>query len=75
MIRSEKPVFDRFAVILSVVIVWLYAYLLTVGGAYKHAPPKTQLHCRTDKSGLVGGSPWFVLYSKALKKYTLIQLK
>lgn len=58
VIRSEKPVFDRFAVILSIVIVWLYAYLLTVGGAYKHAPPKTQLHCRTDKSGLVGGSPW-----------------
>ncbi|THU47224.1 hypothetical protein C4D60_Mb09t13260 [Musa balbisiana] len=57
-LRSEKPVFDRFAVIFSVTIVWLYAYFLTVGGAYKHSPPKTQLHCRTDRSGLVGGSPW-----------------
>ncbi|THU57672.1 hypothetical protein C4D60_Mb03t05980 [Musa balbisiana] len=57
-LHSEKPVFDRFSVILSVAIVWLYAYFLTVGGAYRHSPPKTQLHCRTDRSGLVGGSPW-----------------
>ncbi|XP_072953732.1 nucleobase-ascorbate transporter 6-like [Typha angustifolia] len=57
-IHAEKPVFDRFAVLFTVTIVWLYAYLLTVGGAYRHAAPKTQLHCRTDRSGLVGGAPW-----------------
>ena len=57
-IHSEKPVSDRFAVIFSVTIVWLYAYLLTVGGAYRHSPLKTQLHCRTDRSGLVSGAPW-----------------
>ncbi|KAG0470586.1 hypothetical protein HPP92_017286 [Vanilla planifolia] len=57
-IHAEKPVFDRFAVIFSVAIVWLYAYFLTIGGAYKHSPPKTQLHCRTDRSGLVGSAPW-----------------
>ncbi|KAI0504553.1 hypothetical protein KFK09_015505 [Dendrobium nobile] len=57
-IHAEKPVFDRFAVIFSVAIVWLYAYFLTVGGAYKHAPPKTQSHCRTDRSGLVSSAPW-----------------
>ncbi|URD92834.1 Permease family [Musa troglodytarum] len=57
-IHSERSVFDRFSVIFSITIVWLYAYLLTVGGAYRHAPPKTQLHCRTDRSGLVGGAPW-----------------
>ncbi|CAA7409724.1 unnamed protein product [Spirodela intermedia] len=51
-------VFERFAVLFSVAIVWLYAYFLTIGGAYKEAAPKTQLHCRTDRSGLVGGSPW-----------------
>lgn len=57
-IHSRKPVFDRFAVIFSVAIVWLYAFILTVGGAYRNAPPKTRLHCRTDSSGLVGGAPW-----------------
>lgn len=56
--HSEKAVVDRFAVLFSVTIVWVYAFLLTVGGAYKHAEPKTQLHCRTDRSGLVGAAPW-----------------
>ncbi|CAA7397829.1 unnamed protein product [Spirodela intermedia] len=51
-------VFNRFAVLISVAIVWLYAYLLTVSGAYKYSPLKTQSHCRTDRSGLVGGAPW-----------------
>ena len=50
--------FERFAVIMSVMVVWLYAFFLTVGGAYKNAAPKTQFHCRTDRSGLVGGAPW-----------------
>ncbi|ONM10977.1 Permease I [Zea mays] len=43
---------------MSVVLIWLYAFFLTVGGAYKNAAPKTQFHCRTDRSGLVGGAPW-----------------
>ncbi|KAM0942641.1 putative xanthine/uracil/vitamin C permease [Dioscorea sansibarensis] len=58
VIHAHKPIFDRFAVLFSVAIVWLYAYLLTVGGAYRHAAPKTQLHCRTDRSGLVSAAPW-----------------
>ncbi|XP_077223150.1 nucleobase-ascorbate transporter 6-like [Tasmannia lanceolata] len=56
--KRSNHVFDRFAVIFSVIIVWVYAYFLTVGGAYKHSPPKTQLHCRTDRAGLVGAAPW-----------------
>jgi hypothetical protein len=50
--------FERFAVIMSIALIWLYAFFLTVGGAYKNAAPKTQFHCRTDRSGLVGGAPW-----------------
>jgi hypothetical protein len=50
--------FQKFAIIMSVAVVWLYAFFLTVGGAYKNAAPKTQFHCRTDRSGLVGGAPW-----------------
>ncbi|KAJ4961137.1 hypothetical protein NE237_021047 [Protea cynaroides] len=57
-IHTERRIFDRFAVIFSVVIVWVYAHLLTVGGAYKNAAPRTQVTCRTDKSGLVSGAPW-----------------
>ncbi|KAK9107984.1 hypothetical protein Syun_023995 [Stephania yunnanensis] len=58
MIRAERNIFDRFAVIFSVVIVWIYAHLLTVGGAYKNSPMKTQLSCRTDRAGLISGAAW-----------------
>ncbi|KAL7161586.1 hypothetical protein ACSBR2_042119 [Camellia fascicularis] len=57
-IRSGRHVFERFAVIFSVALVWIYAYLLTVGGAYNGKPPKTQASCRTDRSGLIDGAPW-----------------
>lgn len=56
--HSGKHIFDRFAVIFSVVIVWIYAHLLTVGGAYNGRAPKTQMSCRTDRAGLISGAPW-----------------
>ncbi|KAK0588298.1 hypothetical protein LWI29_037435 [Acer saccharum] len=58
VIKRGERIFDRFAVIFSVVIVWIYAHLLTVGGAYNGASPKTQLSCRTDRAGLIDGAPW-----------------
>ncbi|CAL1357203.1 unnamed protein product [Linum trigynum] len=58
LLKGEKSIFHRFAVIFSVIIVWVYAHLLTVGGAYKNAGPKTQLSCRTDKAGIIGAAPW-----------------
>lgn len=60
IINSGKHVFDRYSVIFSVVVVWIYAHLLTVGGAYNNAAPKTQLSCRTDRSGLIDAAPWSV---------------
>jgi len=42
----------------SISIVWLYAYILTIGGAYKNSPQKTQVHCRVDCSGLISGARW-----------------
>jgi uncharacterized membrane protein len=41
-----------------VVIVWVYATILTVAGAYNHASALGQIHCRTDRSGLVSHAPW-----------------
>jgi hypothetical protein len=58
LIHGERHVFGRFAVIFSVAIVWIYAHLLTVGGAYKNTGPRTQLSCRTDHSGIIGAAPW-----------------
>ncbi|KAL2539520.1 Nucleobase-ascorbate transporter 6 [Abeliophyllum distichum] len=58
LIRPGKHIFDRFAVIFSVIIVWIYAHLLTVGGAYDNKAPRTQASCRTDRAGLIKGAPW-----------------
>ncbi|XP_028781730.1 nucleobase-ascorbate transporter 6 [Neltuma alba] len=58
VLHSGKHIFDRFSVIFTIAIVWIYAHLLTVGGAYNHAAPKTQATCRTDRSGLIDGAPW-----------------
>lgn len=65
---GEKHIFDRFAVIFSVIIVWVYAHLLSVGGAYKHSPRTTQMSCRTDRAGSIGAAPWYGLldYSEFL---------
>lgn len=58
LMSGQSHIFDRFAVIFSVVIVWIYAHLLTVGGAYKHTPTNTQNSCRTDRSGIIGSATW-----------------
>ncbi|PPS14884.1 hypothetical protein GOBAR_AA05686 [Gossypium barbadense] len=58
VVKSGKHVFDRFAVIFTVVIVWIYAHLLTVGGAYNGKAQKTQISCRTDRAGLIDAAPW-----------------
>ncbi|XP_031092325.1 nucleobase-ascorbate transporter 6-like [Ipomoea triloba] len=58
LITPGKNIFDRFAVIFTIAIVWIYAHILTVGGAYNGKPPKTQTSCRTDRSGLISGAPW-----------------
>ncbi|KAK4284467.1 hypothetical protein QN277_001296 [Acacia crassicarpa] len=49
---------DRFAVIVTIIIAWVFAEILTVAGAYNKRSPKTQFSCRTDRSGLVSAAPW-----------------
>ncbi|KAM3299932.1 hypothetical protein ACQJBY_041099 [Aegilops geniculata] len=56
--RPYTQELKRILIIVSIAIMWLYAFLLTVGGAYKNAAPKTQFYCRTDWSGIVGAAPW-----------------
>ncbi|KAJ6843471.1 nucleobase-ascorbate transporter 6-like [Iris pallida] len=58
VLSKRRLIFDRFVVIFVVAIVWVYAHILTAAGAYRHRPPATQFSCRTDRSGLIGASPW-----------------
>nr|CAD1832432.1 unnamed protein product [Ananas comosus var. bracteatus] len=54
----RRVIFDRFALLIVVAIVWLYAFILTVAGAYRDRPPETQFSCRVDRAGLIYASPW-----------------
>lgn len=58
VIKGGKHVFSRFAVIFSVAIVWLFAFFLTLGGAYNGVGTNTQRSCRTDRAGLISAAPW-----------------
>ena len=56
--KPNRAIFDRFAVLFSVALVWVYAEVLTAAGAYDRRPQITQLSCRTDRSGLLTAAPW-----------------
>ncbi|CAL0311922.1 unnamed protein product [Lupinus luteus] len=58
LLKGQKVIYSRLAVIFSIVIVWIYAHLLTLSGAYKHVSPVTQNTCRTDHAGIVSGAAW-----------------
>jgi uncharacterized membrane protein len=53
--------FDRVAVVVTIVIAWAFAEILTAAGAYNKRPPMTQINCRTDRSGLITAASWSVL--------------
>lgn len=55
---KQVPILERFALLISVAVIWAYAHLLTASGAYKHHPEETQMHCRTDKANLISSAPW-----------------
>ncbi|KAL3505048.1 hypothetical protein ACH5RR_034889 [Cinchona calisaya] len=57
-LRFKKPICDRYAVLFSVAIVWVYAEILTWSGAYHKSRGDS---CRTDHSGLIGGSSWIYI--------------
>ncbi|KAG0564185.1 hypothetical protein M758_8G086000 [Ceratodon purpureus] len=54
----EIHLFELFPIIIGVAIVWAYAAILTVAGAYDHATELGQIHCRTDRAGFVSAAPW-----------------
>ncbi|MBA0774952.1 hypothetical protein Gotri_010119 [Gossypium trilobum] len=57
-LTKQLPILERFALLISITVIWAYAHLLTASGAYKHRPELTQLNCRTDKANLISSAPW-----------------
>ncbi|GAV81135.1 Xan_ur_permease domain-containing protein [Cephalotus follicularis] len=58
LIKTKRSIFERFGVLFSVKLVWAYAAILTVAGAYNNRPQQTQFSCRTDRSGLITAASW-----------------
>ena len=57
---KSHHIFELFPIVIGVTIVWVYATILTVAGAYDHASYLGQIHCRVDRSGMVSEAPWYV---------------
>lgn len=55
------PIFERFALLICVALLWAYAHLLTASGAYKHGSQLAKVHCRTDQSHLLSSTRWIKL--------------
>ncbi|KAL0545563.1 hypothetical protein IC582_015449 [Cucumis melo] len=61
LLKTKKPIYDRYSVLFSIVIIWLYAQLLTSSTVYNHKPATTQKSCRTDQAGLLSTAPWIYI--------------
>lgn len=68
-IKLKRPVWDRFAVMFSIAIAWLFAQILTSSSVYNKTPENTQISCRTDRAGLLSSAPWSDQTSNLLHWY------
>lgn len=57
-IGIKKPTYDRYSVLFTVTIAWLFALFLTSCSVYNHKSESTQNSCRTDRAGLITAAPW-----------------
>ncbi|QCD99042.1 solute carrier family 23 [Vigna unguiculata] len=57
-IGIKKPIYDRYSVLFTVTIAWLFALFLTSCTVYNHKSESTQNNCRTDRAGLITAAPW-----------------
>lgn len=51
-------VLERFALLLCIGLVWVFAAILTAAGAYNNVKQQTKISCRTDRSFLMSSAPW-----------------
>ncbi|KAL5777864.1 hypothetical protein ACOSP7_010790 [Xanthoceras sorbifolium] len=56
--RKTHFLVERFGLLVCVGIVWAFAAILTVAGAYNNVPEQTKISCRTDHSFLMSSAPW-----------------
>ncbi|XP_034895309.1 nucleobase-ascorbate transporter 3 [Populus alba] len=57
-LSGARPVLEMFGLLICVGIIWAFAAILTVAGAYNNVGYQTKQSCRTDRSYFVASSPW-----------------
>lgn len=53
-----RPMLERYALLVCVGVIWAFAAILTVAGAYNNVRERTKSSCRTDRSYLMSSAPW-----------------
>lgn len=53
-----KIVLEKFAVLICVGLIWVFAAILTAAGVYNDVKLKTKQSCRTDGLHLLSSAPW-----------------
>lgn len=61
-----RPILEKYALLVCVGVVWAFAAILTVAGAYNNVREQTRQSCRTDRSHLIQAAPWYYLCSYIL---------
>ncbi|KAJ0570816.1 putative xanthine/uracil/vitamin C permease [Helianthus annuus] len=56
--HRAHSILERFALLFCIALVWAFAAILTVAGAYNNVGQQTKLSCRTDRSYLIESAPW-----------------
>ncbi|XP_050267280.1 nucleobase-ascorbate transporter 3 isoform X2 [Quercus robur] len=58
IIPMSHVTLERYGLLICIGIVWAFAAILTVAGAYNHVKEATKQSCRTDRSFLMSSAPW-----------------
>ncbi|KAH1064936.1 hypothetical protein J1N35_029923 [Gossypium stocksii] len=53
-----NQILERFSLLFCIGIIWAFASILTVAGAYNNVKTTTKQSCRTDRSFLISSAPW-----------------
>nr|GEV07121.1 nucleobase-ascorbate transporter 3 [Tanacetum cinerariifolium] len=56
--HRAHPILERFGLLFCIALVWAFAALLTVAGAYNNVGAATKQSCRADRSYLMENAPW-----------------
>ncbi|CAN8284425.1 unnamed protein product [Cochlearia groenlandica] len=58
VIPNIHMILERYALLVCLALIWAFAAILTVSGAYNNVPTATKQSCRTDRAFLISSASW-----------------